>query len=160
RAGAVEVDGELGVGTGSFHGQDRAVAELLVAYALAAFEVGFGLRFRRRGVDGGGIELHRRVFEEGHHARGAALPPPSPRLSPTPSRPRERASDPWPARRGRGGPRRPPPRPRLLLHLLRDLRQEGRWRLLPELAVHAALEGVQAVQLLARAGHADVAEAA
>ena len=43
---AVEVDGELGVGAGAFHRQDRAVAELFVADALAALE-------RRAGALGG-----------------------------------------------------------------------------------------------------------
>src|SRR6266498_2129330 len=53
-----------------------------------------------------------------------------------------------------------PSRAHLLLHLFRNLAEEWRRALLAELAVHAALERVEAVELLARAGHADVAETA
>jgi hypothetical protein len=68
RAGAVEVDRQLRVGTRAFHGQDGAVAELLVADPHAALQLRLPLGLRARGVDGRRIELHRRVFEEGEDA--------------------------------------------------------------------------------------------
>src|SRR5207247_7392000 len=88
----------------------------------------------------------------GDDAGGATLPRPSATLSRS-------------AGEGRAITRRlghipRPPQPHLLLDLLRNLAEEGGGALLAELPVHAPLARVEAVELFARAGHADVAEAA
>ena len=67
RSDSIEIDGQLRLGSGTFHCQDGPIAELIVADALAALELGTNFRFGGRRLDRRRIKLNRRILEKRKH---------------------------------------------------------------------------------------------